>query len=335
MLRALGLGDFLTSVPALRALGRAHPGHRMHLAAPSGHAQLLDLAGVPAEIAATPRLGTPPWPGAAPPDLAVNLHGRGPQSTAALHGMRPRALWSHAHPDLPSLDGPRWPSGAHDVDVWCGLLEHYSVYADPADLRLPPPPTPSRRPGAVVVHPGAAFPARRWPELRFAEVVRWLVRRGHEVVVTGSAEERPVAERVARVAGLGPHAVLAGRTRLTELAALVAEAALVVCGDTGIAHLATGYGTASVVLFGPISPALWGPRIDGTRHVCLWAGRIGDPWGERPDPGLLRITTDDVLAAAEQVLAPRAAPPRIPQRRPPEYAGRLLRRSGSGSRAEH
>ena len=47
------------------------------------------------------------------------------------------------------------------------------------------------------------------------------------------------------------------RFDLLELTAVVAAAARVVCGDTGVAHLATALGTPSVVLFGPTSPARW------------------------------------------------------------------------------
>ncbi|RCV53211.1 glycosyltransferase family 9 protein [Marinitenerispora sediminis] len=302
VLRALGLGDFLTAVPALRALHRAYPGHRFRLAAPARHADLLALAGLPPHVLPTEGPRTPVWKGP-PPELAVNLHGRGPQSTAALRALGPDRLWTYAHPDLPDVPGPCWVSGQHEVDVWCRLVGEYGVTADPADLRLAPPSERSRRPGAAVVHPGAAFPARRWPELRFAEVARWLTDRGYPVVVTGSREEHQLATRVARVAGLEPDAVIAGRTSLTRLAALVAEASVVVCGDTGVGHLATAYATPSVRLFGPVSPAQWGPRIDGLRHVCLWAQGRGDPWGTRPDPGLLRITTRDVLLALEELLA--------------------------------
>jgi ADP-heptose:LPS heptosyltransferase len=71
----------------------------------------------------------------------------------------------------------------------------------------------------------------------------------------------------------------------------------VACGDTGVAHLATALGTASVVLFGPTAPAAWGPPRDRPRHTVLWAGRTGDPHGSQPDPGLLEIETDDVVAA--------------------------------------
>ena len=121
----------------------------------------------------------------------------------------------------------------------------------------------------TVLHPGGKVPAKRWPADRFAGLARALAARGHRVVLTGSAGERALADRVAHDAGLPPTAVLAGRTGLAELAALVADARLVVSGDTGVAHLATGYGTASVVLFGPVPAAHWGPPADRPRHRVL------------------------------------------------------------------
>jgi ADP-heptose:LPS heptosyltransferase len=125
------------------------------------------------------------------------------------------------------------------------------------------------------------------------------------VVVTGSAAERPIAVQLAAAAGLPGDSVLAGRTGLRQLAALVADATLVISGDTGIAHLATAYGTPSVILFGPVSPRYWGPPPERSQHVALWAGRTGDTFAEAPDPGLLQITTADVLGAAERLIGSR------------------------------
>jgi ADP-heptose:LPS heptosyltransferase len=149
-----------------------------------------------------------------------------------------------------------------------------------------------------VIHPGAASAARRWPAPRWAAVARALQEAGRHVVVTGSAAERELAGSVARAAGLPDAAVLAGRTDLGTLAAVVAHAGQVLCGDTGVAHLATAFGTPSVVLFGPTPPSEWGPPRDRPQHVALHRGGRGDPHGATTDPGLLDIAVGDVLVAA-------------------------------------
>lgn len=309
VLRALGLGDLLVAVPALRGLRAAYPGERLVLAAPAGLAPLARLSGAVEEVLPVDGVTAPPvLPAlAGPPALAVNLHGRGPQSTRALLGARPGRLWAYAHPELPGVDGPQWTDGEHQVDRWCRLLAAYGVPTDPDDLGLPAPPGPGPAPGAVVVHPGAASGSRRWPADRYAAVAAALRQAGHRVVVTGGTAERPLATEVAARAGLPPDAVLAGRTDLLGLAALVAGARLVVCGDTGVAHLATAYRTPSVLLFGPTPPAEWGPRSGP--HTVLWRGTgRGDPHAAEPDPALLALRVPDVLEAARGLIHAAAAP---------------------------
>ncbi len=122
-----------------------------------------------------------------------------------------------------------------------------------------------------------------------------------------------------------PRRVLAGHTDVGGLAALVAHARLVVSGDTGIAHLATGYQTPSVLLFGPTPPEWWGPVLDQDLHRVLWHGerpapplrRAGTARGwRRPHPALAAITVDEVMAAVEGLALKRtdAAAPRRPVR---------------------
>jgi ADP-heptose:LPS heptosyltransferase len=293
VLRALGLGDLLTAVPALRALRSAYPDHRLVLAAPAPLRELTLLTAAVDDLLPTTNLGPLTW-SESPPAFAVNLHGRGPQSTRILRALQPAVLLTHA---LSGEPGPQWHGDLHEVHRWCRLLEHFGIPTDPADLALGRSQTPSPAPGAVIVHPGCAFAARRWPVERYAEVARQLANCGRQVVVTGSAAERPLAAQVTAAADLPDDAMLAGRTTLSQLAALVAAASLVVCGDTGIAHLATAYGTPSVVLFGPVSPQHWGPPPDRPQHVALWAGTTGDTFANQPHPGLLRITTAEVIAA--------------------------------------
>ncbi|MQA95771.1 MAG: glycosyltransferase family 9 protein [Streptosporangiales bacterium] len=300
MLRALGLGDLLTAVPALRAVRRAYPLHRLVLAAPRPLGELMPLTGAADELLETPGPSDFRWPGP-PPDAAVNLHGRGPQSVAALLAARPGRLLSHACPDFPEVRGPRWQDGEHEVRRWCHLLRWFGLAADPRDLLLRRPPGKPYAPGAVIVHPGAAHPDRRWRPQDFAAVARALTADGHHVEITGGLAERGLAEKVARAAGLPGHAGSAGRLGLCGLAALVASARLVICGDTGVGHLAAAYGRPSVHLFGPVPPRLWGPP-PRRRHRVLWTGRPGRR-------GLEDITVPAVLQEARELLAnPPPAP---------------------------
>ncbi|MGW3891023.1 glycosyltransferase family 9 protein [Micromonospora chokoriensis] len=302
VLRALGVGDLVTAVPAVRALRAAYPSRELVLAAPAGLAPLVDLVGGVDRLVDTCGLDRPVRVGSAP-QVAVNLHGRGPQSHRLLAATRPGRLLAFADPHGDHVEGPQWSDDEHEVDRWCRLLSWYGIPADRADLGLRRPASAGLPAGVTVLHPGSKVPAKRWPAERFAALARALTDQGHRVLLTGSADERALAARVAEAAGLGSDAVLAGRTDLGTLAALVADARLVVSGDTGVAHLATGYGTASVVLFGPVPPAHWGPPPDRPRHRALWAGEGDWPrWdgvGSHPTMAALRL--DEVLAAVAEV----------------------------------
>ncbi|RBM16132.1 glycosyltransferase family 9 protein [Streptomyces sp. PT12] len=305
-LRALGLGDLLTAVPALRALRRAYPGRRLALATPAWLAEAVTATGAVDEQIPVGGAGREvpervPWSGRAPA-VAVDLHGNGPESFAVLCALRPGRVFGYA-----DGGGPGWAAEEHERDRWCRLLEWYGVPADPLDLRIAPPDgVRSPAPGAVLLHPGADAGARRWPGARFGEVGRALLDGGERVVVTGGPHEGGLAASVARAAGLPPSAVFAGPTALPfpRLAALVSEARAVVAGDTGVSHLATALGTPSVTLFGPVSPALWGPPPD-PRHIALWHGPpSGDPHAPVPDERLLRIHPKEVVAALARAFSP-------------------------------
>jgi ADP-heptose:LPS heptosyltransferase len=297
VLRALGLGDLLTGVPALRALADAFPDHRRVLAAP---AWLAPLGGATGAVDAV--VDTAPLAPLAPPlhraDVAVNLHGRGPESHGVLLDAAPGRLVAFAHPEVPASWGqPAWEPGEHEVARWCRLLDESGIPSDPSRLDLHPPAAtvPGWTVGATLIHPGGKDAAKRWPAERWSAVARAERERGRAVVITGSGSERGLGLEVARRAGLPPTAVLAGRTDLRQLAGLVAAAGRVACGDTGVAHLATALRTPSVVLFGPFPPAEWGPPPQRRWHRAVWAGRRDDPGAGRAGPGLLAIETATVV----------------------------------------
>ena len=302
-LRALGLGDVLTAVPALRALAETFSDRPRVFAGPAALAPLATLAGFEAHVEVRSLDDMAP---VTPPHVAVNLHGRGPQSHRLLLGMRPKALLAFAHPEVPeSRGGPAWGEDEHEVERWCRLVRSAGIACDPTRLDIEPPPghVPAAA-GATLVHPGAATAARRWPVERWARVAHRELAEGRRVVVTGSAAERDLAHDLARRAGVPDRDVLAGRTDVLTLARVVAAVDVVLCGDTGVAHLATALGTPSVVLFGPTSPARWGPPRDRPQHRVLWAGLTGDPHADVPSEGLLMIEADDVVREVDRLRSP-------------------------------
>ncbi|TRW44736.1 glycosyltransferase family 9 protein [Georgenia yuyongxinii] len=316
VLRALGLGDALTGVAALRGVRRAWPGRRLVLAAPAVVGRwLCDLGVVDAVLPTTAvdslesvRLD---GSGLRPGHVAVNLHGRGPQSHRILAATRPARLVAFASVET-GHDGPPWLAEEHEVARWCRLVRGAGGPCDAEDLRLAAPTGPR---SAVVLHPGAASAGRRWPVRRWCVLVRRLVETGHQVLLTGSAAEARICAAIlagasaasARITGTRAGAPgarsLAGTLDLPGLADVVGRASLLVCGDTGVAHLATALGTPSVLLFGPVSPAAWGPAVDPHLHTVLWHGDgTGDPHAATVDPALDAITSDELWDAVEAVL---------------------------------
>lgn len=158
----------------------------------------------------------------------------------------------------------------------------------------------------VVILPGSSVPEKCWGKERFSIVARQLGEDGYKVVVVGGKEDRGVGEQIAGTVGLN----LAGKTTLPETAAVIARSRLVICGDSGVLHIAAGLGVPTVSLFGPSSEVKWAPRGDNNvvlnRHLpCSPCSRFGTI---PPCPINVRcmkeITPDEVLEAARRLLSP-------------------------------
>ena len=319
VLRAIGLGDALTGVAALRGVRRAWPGRRVVLAAPAGLGRWLGSYGLVDGVLPAHGLLEPlAWDPDAGPEVAVNLHGSGPQSHRLLQATGPGRLVAFGCADA-GHDGPAWDPGEHEVLRWCRLVRSAGGDCGPEDLRLGPLDPPGGRGAHVVVHPGAASGSRRWPAERWGRVAATLSAAGVEVVLTGGEAERDLCARVRAAAERhGAHRLTdtSGRLDLPALADVVGGARLLLSGDTGVAHLATALGTPSVTLFGPTPPATWGPCVDLERHTVLWhgdPGSPGDPHADELDPALAAVTVDEVLDAAAPLLARHlAAPAAVP-----------------------
>ncbi|HEX5535453.1 MAG TPA: glycosyltransferase family 9 protein [Actinomycetales bacterium] len=314
VLRALGLGDALTGVAPLRGVRRRFPEDRLVLAAPSEIGSLLRGFGVVDDVLPHSELD-PLDPGALAAHglgdgghVAINLHGRGPQSHRVLQATQPGELIAFGSAEA-GHDGPEWVRDEHEVDRWCRLVRSAGGQCGRQDLLLTAAPEPVALDGedlrdVVVLHPGAASGSRRWPVERWGAVVSALVSRGHRVVVTGVESERPLTAAVASIAdGVLD---LGGRLNLTQMDAVVAGARLLLSGDTGVAHLATAHRTPSVLLFGPTPPSQWGPAVDSDLHTVIWrdiTGVTADPHSDVIDARLAAVRVDEVVQAACRLLA--------------------------------
>lgn len=332
----VGLGDLLCGVPALRAL-------RAHL--PDAHVALLtweEMAPVVArqaayvdELVAFPGHPgipeRPPVAGALEPfyaamrerrwDVAVQGYGLRPAAcdvTVALGARRAAGFFLPGAWTPPGEDLDAWlpyPEHLHEAERHLALLEHLGVPRGGAELEFPTSEEDDARAAAVraqagldgpfaLLHPGATSQSRQWPTERFAAVGDALAARGLRVGVTGVPGEE---ERVAAVVdGMhAPAADLCGATSLGAYAALLRDAALLVCNDTGSAHLASATRTPSVVCFLSGDPVRWAAP-DTTRHrvarvqvECNPCGNLTCPIDHRCAQ---RLTVDRVLAEAEAVL---------------------------------
>lgn len=296
--RALQLGDLLCLVPTLRAL---------RLAAPNAKITLIGLPW--AQSFATrfnkyidDYLMFPGFPGLPenPPqinlipeffataqqrqfDFAFQLHGSGGLSnpiTMALGAARTAGFY------LPEAYCPDheyfipWLHAEHEITQYLRLLEFLGAPATSKSLEFPlqdidyqalrkagqfrPPPG-----SYACIHPGARLESRRWLPKRFAFVADGLAEQGLQVVLTGSAEERPIVDAVLREMR-APSIDMCGRTELGSLAALIAGARLLVSNDTGISHIAAAVATPSVIVCSGADPQRWAP-LDRKRHRVLYA----------------------------------------------------------------
>ena len=119
----------------------------------------------------------------------------------------------------------------------------------------------------VVVHIGGNWNLKRWSVENFAKLFDALTRDFNaKVVVCGGEDDLALAQEVSALAARKP-VVLAGKTNLGELVALLQRASVVISGDSGPLHLANSVGTSVIGLFGPTHPSVTGPRGSGKSMV--------------------------------------------------------------------
>ena len=131
----------------------------------------------------------------------------------------------------------------------------------------------------VLLNPNASdlLPLRRWPTERFVDVARRVLAEHPTARIgfTGAPDERDAVEALAREINSPRVFSLAGKTTLRELLAIYGLCDVLVTNDSGPGHFSSLTSIQTLVLFGPETPALYGP-LGRNAHV-LYAGLACSP----------------------------------------------------------
>jgi lipopolysaccharide heptosyltransferase I len=335
IVRLGALGDIVHAVPVAAALRRAFPEARIDWLVSARHRQILDLLPIlDRRIAVADRGGSTEG---APMlatigalrrthyDVAIDVQGLIKSAVVArASGARrvigfssrylrePLARLCYTHVYDPGGEGIFASTETrHVVQLNLGLLTPLGI----DDLRAEFPfVAPAAAAGSneaarpddryALLNPGAAWPNKRWPPDRLAQVATALRdRHGLASVVLWGPGERDLAQEVVALAGGA--ARLAPETSIAEIFDLARAATLMVSGDTGPTHIGSAVGTPIVGIYGPTRPERNGPWHAGNvvvsradRCRCHHLRRC-----TQPRMCLLDIEVPEVLHAVERRLA--------------------------------
>jgi heptosyltransferase-1 len=332
IVRLSAMGDVIHAMPAVAALRRAHPALHIGWAIDPAWAPLLDAAGDHPLVDVIHRVPFKKWSralhspatwremraarrelAAARYDVALDMQG-GLRSAWTLRWSRaPRQMGEAAPRESIArfLYQERIPhSGVHVIEQDLELAG--AVFGEQLDYAPAPFPHdfaaekwaddlltahPAQR--HAVLLPGAGWGAKRWPAERFGAVASGLRATNFHCFVNAGPGEQSLAATAVAASRAAASAV---SPTLPQLIALLRRAALVIGGDTGPLHLACALQVPTVGIYGPTSAARNGP-FGAPHRVLRHQESVRDHTRRHaPDPGLLTITSLDVLASAHELL---------------------------------
>lgn len=156
----------------------------------------------------------------------------------------------------------------------------------------------------VVLNPATTWPAKNWPPEFFARVADALENVAR-IVLCGGPDDIHLANKI--ITCSKAYIINAvGRTSLQQMAGLIAQAGLVIVGDTGPLHMAVALGVPTVSIFGPTDPAKFGPLTPGhfilrSQAECMPCHKTICPQGHMRC--MHSVRPDEVIAAARQELS--------------------------------
>lgn len=301
ILRGGALGDFILTLPAIRALRQHWPSATIELIGHSHMAALAVVTGLVNCVRSLDAAGMAEWfvPCRVWPEreraaiasfdlilsylndadgvLQANLRAAGAQRFMACS---PMVVSGHAidHFLRPVMDlGISVPVGAGPLLAWPETLRKQARHWLKAQGWVG---------DVIVLHPGSGSLRKNWPVEQFAllaDKIRHSMS-AQPLFLLGEADMfgAQILQRLA------PDVPVLTKRALQEVAAILAVSRGYVGNDSGITHLAAALGIPVVALFGPTDAERWGPR---GKQVVILQGH------ERTSAALAAITPDAVLSA--------------------------------------
>jgi heptosyltransferase-1 len=329
LVRTSALGDVIHCLPVLRALRSRYPKAEIGWVVEAGFAPLLDRD---PDLDRVFEVKTKSWrrireaattskevPEAIrairdfSADVVLDLMGNHKGGAIAkLSGVKRRIGLARAHRREPSsavwINEEVEPTGVHSVDRALSMAVAVGAAATAPDFgpkKLRCAAEGSSAPADapyLVIHPGAAWPNKRYEPQRWGQVASSLhATTGMHVLISAGPGEEGLGSQV--VEASEGAAQMADDRSLRDLVALLDGAALVLSGDTGPLHLAHALGRPVVAVMGPTDPATHGPYGAPERAVwnqlpCSFCHRRFD----EIKPCLIDLAPLEVIERAREVL---------------------------------
>lgn len=285
VVRLSSIGDIVHTLPAVAALGRAHPQAEIHWVVEERFSELLTANPFVSRVIKLDTLGWRKNPASGkavseimqgfaalreyPYDAAIDFQGLMKSAIfARLSHSRERIglEWGSLREPLASLLYTRRVSPkncTHIIEINLSLVE--ALGAGASEWEFPLPDQPQDREAVrteldrletkefIIVNPGGGWKSKRWSPANYAELIAALAGRiPFDILVTGSPQEEDVAREI--ITGAGVSRAKWFPSTLLQFVALARQARLLVGGDTGPLHLAAAVGTPMVALFNAADP---------------------------------------------------------------------------------
>ena len=337
ILRASRIGDFLCTIPAIRALRQALPAAEIamitlpllrdlvlrspyidrFIAFPGFPGMAEQFFSAPKAVQFFQQMQAEPF------DLALQMQGSGVYSNPFMLLLGAKATAGFVREGDPSglLDAALpFPENKHEIRRMLALTAFLGIPAQGVgeELEFPLWQEDYTHADALLahtklpligLHPSARDATRRWASERFVETGKILAQRCHgTIVLLGEAEDYPTGEAMSKeiTTTNTPCLNLMGKTTLPVLGAVIARLSALITNDTGPAHIAYALKTPTVTIFGGGSPTLNGPLNPGPFRVlqfpvpCRPCGYVNCPIGYRC---LEHVSVGEVIHSVEELLS--------------------------------